>query len=89
MIVRCFPPNQKDLEILFSNTDITSIVKECQHDVRRMIHRLQYGKSDILPKYTMPPTGLCLEETFVRHQRMFDLPDPLEYHDDTQGIARS
>jgi DNA polymerase III delta prime subunit len=89
VIVRCFPPHQKDLEILFPNTDITSIVKECQHDVRRMIHRIQYGKSDTLPKYTMPPTGLGAEETFVRHQRMFGLPDPLEYRGDTQGTERS
>jgi DNA polymerase III delta prime subunit len=89
IIVRCFPPHQKDLEKLFPNTDITSIVKECQHDVRRMIHMLQYGKSDVLPKYTMPPTGLGLEETFVRHQRMFGLPDPLEYHGDIQDTAHS
>jgi len=88
-IVRCFPPHQKDIQTLFPKTDITSIVKECQFDVRRMIHRLQYGKSDVLPKYTMPPTGLSLEESFVRHQQMFELPDPLEYRGDKQGNEHS
>lgn len=89
IVVRCFPPHQKDLEHLFPHVDISSLVKECQHDVRRMIHRLQYGVSDILPKYTMPPTGLGLEETFLRYQRMFGLPDPLGYRGDTAGTERS
>ena len=89
MIVRCFPPHQKDIQNMFPNTDITSIVKECQFDIRRMMNRLQYGKSDSLPKYTMPPTGLSLEETFVRHQKMFGLHDPLGYHDDKPDNERS
>lgn len=90
-IVRCFPPRQNEIQSMFPNTDITSIVKECQFDVRRMIHRLQYGVSDILPKYTLPPTGLTAEETFIRHQKMFGLQDPLsrECHDDTPGTEHS
>jgi DNA polymerase III delta prime subunit len=90
-IVRCYPPRQQDIQTMFPDTDITSIVKECQFDVRRMIHRLQYGVSDTLPKYTLPPTGLSVEETFTRHQKMFGLKDPLalECHDDTQDNERS
>ena len=87
-IVRCYPPRTQEIQTMFPDTDITSIVKECQFDVRRMIHRLQYGKSDVLSKYTLPPTGLSAEETFIRHQKMFGLMDPLapEYHDDIQDI---
>ena len=95
-IVRCFPPRQHEIQKMF-NTDITPIIKECQFDVRRMIHRLQYGSSDILPKYTLPPTGLSAEETFIRHQKMFQLDDPLvlsalpppEYRGDKQDNVRS
>lgn len=89
-IVRCFPPRQHEIQSMFPNTDIAPIVKECQFDVRRMIHRLQYGQSDILPKFILPPTGLSIEESFIRHQRMFGLADPLgEYRGDKRGIARS
>ena len=89
-IVRCFPPRQHEIQKMF-NTDITPIIKECQFDVRRMIHRLQHGSSDILPKYTLPPTGLSAEETFIRHQKMFQLDDPLprEYRDDKQDNGHS
>lgn len=90
-IVRCFPPRQNEIQQMFPNTDITSIVKECQFDVRRIIHRIQYGQSDTLPKYILPPTGLSVEETFIRHQKMFGLKDPLalEYHDDIQDNEHS
>jgi DNA polymerase III delta prime subunit len=90
-IVRCFPPHQKDIQEMFPNTDITNIVKECQFDVRRIIHRLQYGKSDTLPKYTLPPTGLAIEDAFIQYERMFDLPENpvLECRDDTQGNEHS
>ena len=98
-IVRCFPPRQNEIQKMFK-TDITPILKECQFDVRRMIHRLQYGSSDVLPKYTLPPTGLSVEETFIRHQKMFQLDDPLasvqldfqqvpEYHVGKQDNGRS
>lgn len=88
-IVRCFPPKQQEIQSMFPKHDISSIVKECQFDVRRIMHRLQYGLSDQLPKYVLPPTGLSLEEGFIRHQKVFDLPDPLarEYHDDIQDNA--
>lgn len=88
-IVRCFPPRLNEIQTLFPHTEIQSFVKECQHDVRRIMHRVQYGKSDVIPKYVLPPTGLSIEETFIRKQRMFQLPDPLECHDDKQGSERS
>jgi len=93
-LVRCFPPRSQDLESLFPGVDVPTVLKECQHDVRRMMHRLQYGVSDIIPKYTAPPTGLPIETMFVMKQRMFQLPDPLEdlfreHHVDTLDIVRS
>jgi hypothetical protein len=75
-IVRCFPPRPGDFERMFPGVDVKTILKECQHDVRRVCHRLQYGKSDTLPKYTLPPTGLGIEDTFVRYQAMFQLKNP-------------
>lgn len=87
-IIRCFPPRPGDLQSLFPDTDVQSIVKECQYDVRRMYNRLQYGKSDIIPKYVLPPTGLPIEDSFTRRQKMFDLPDPLHAHrGDTPDIS--
>jgi hypothetical protein len=74
-IIRCFPPKTSDIQALFDVDETT--VKECQHDIRRVVHRLQYGLSDIIPKYSAPPTGLPIEKTFVLRQKMFDLPDPL------------
>jgi len=80
-IIRCFPPRSSDIEGLFPNENIDELIKECQHDIRRMFHRVQYGKSDVLPKYFFPPTGLPIEKTFVLKQKAFELPDPL-YRDD-------
>ena len=89
-IVRCFPPRAQELEFLFPDVDVTTVLKECQHDVRRMMHQIQYGTSDSLPKLNAPPTGLPIETMFVLRQRMFELPDPLhEYHGDTLGISHS
>lgn len=93
-LIRCFPPRSQDLESLFPGVDVPTVLKECQHDVRRMMHRLQYGLSDIIPKYNAPPTGLPAETMFVMKQRMFQLPDPLEvlireHRVDTLGISHS
>lgn len=93
-IIRCFPPRADDIEHLFPEQDVHELIRECQHDIRRMFHRVQYGQSDSLPKYAFPPTGLPVEKTFVLKQRAFGLPDPLENcwnecHDDILGIARS
>jgi len=76
-LIRCFPPRAVDIQPLFKNVDITSMLKECQHDIRRMMHRMQYGESYVIPKFNAPPTGLPIEKMFVMKQLMFGLPDPL------------
>jgi hypothetical protein len=88
-IVKCFPPRASELQLLFPDVDIQNLVKECQHDVRRVLHRIQYGQSDVISKFNIPPTGLSIEETFIRWQKMFNLQDPLECRDDTPDNAGS
>lgn len=88
-IVRCYPPKASDMQALFPHIDVHSLVKECQHDIRRIIHRVQYGQSYIIPKYPVPPTGLTIEETFIRRQAMFGLSDPLSHRNDKLGNAHS
>jgi len=87
-IVRCFPPRPQDIQSLFPDQDVPKLLKECQYDVRRMIHRIQYGASDDIQKYTLPPTGVASELSFVLKQRMFGLPDVLGCHADKQGTSR-
>jgi DNA polymerase III delta prime subunit len=53
-LVKCFPPRAQDIQTLFPDQDVPKLLKECQYDIRRMIHRIQYGISDILPKFTNP-----------------------------------
>ena len=70
--------------------DVEIFVKECQHDVRRLCNFVQYGKSDALPKFNVPPTGLPIEKMFVLRQEMFRLPDPFrEYHACKRDNVRS
>jgi hypothetical protein len=84
-IIRCFPPKASDIQTLFLGIDITDSIKECQHDIRKLIHMIQYGPSDQIPKYFAPPTGLTIERTFLLRQKMFDLPDCLlEYRSGIQ-----
>jgi replication factor C small subunit len=73
-LLRCFPPTIKDV-----SSEISQYLKECQHDIRRVFHRIQYGKSDILPKFILPPTGTPQEKAFIEIQNLFDLKDPLEH----------
>jgi len=81
-IIRCFPPRSVDIQKLF-NTDVSKQLVECQHDIRKLLHRIQYGESDILPKVLVPPTGIPIEKSFQMRQSMFDLPDSLhEYRVD-------
>jgi replication-associated recombination protein RarA len=88
--IRCFPPRASDLQSFFPNEDIPTLLKECHHDVRRMMHRIQYGRSDIIPKFVSPPTGLPLEQNFLMKQKMFGLTDPLhEYRNDRLDILHS
>jgi hypothetical protein len=83
-LIRCFPPKASEVQVIF-NTDITEIIKDCQHDIRKLTHRMQYGVSDVIPKYLAPPTGLPIEKAFVLRQKMFDLQDSLsEYRIDIQ-----
>jgi len=92
-IIRCFPPKPSEIEHLFPDDDVLELVKECQYDIRRMFHRVQYGKSDTLPKFLFPPTGLPVEKTFILRQTAFGLPDCLESlrgcRDDKQDNVRS
>ena len=53
-IVRCFPPKPADLAALFPGQDVAKLARQCKHDVRRMLQRLQYGESDPLPAATLP-----------------------------------
>jgi len=85
--IRCFPPRPQDIQTLFPKEDVPTLLKECQYDIRRMIHRIQYGVSDVLPKYTLPPTGLNPEMSFVLKQKMFGLPNVLECHDGTPDTS--
>jgi hypothetical protein len=89
-LIRCFPPRATDLETIFTNLDVSVLLKECQHDLRRVMHRIQYGESDTIPKYISPPTGLPIETMFVMKQKMFGLEDPLdEYQTDKQDNEHS
>ena len=88
--LRCFPPRAHDLQNFFQDQDVTSLLKDCNHDVRRMMHRIQYGESDTIPKFVSPPTGLAVEQMFLMRQSMFGLQDPFhEYRVDRLGIVRS
>jgi replication-associated recombination protein RarA len=75
-IIRCFPPRASDIQPLF-DMDVTDMLKECQHDIRKLIHRVQYGVSDPLPKFLVPPTGLSVEKAFMMRQEVFLLEDHL------------
>ena len=75
-IHRCMPLNARDIyENLktssyssVSFTEFQLIVKECQHDVRRLINRLQDGVSDVLRQ--TPLTGDPILD-LMKHQEMF------------------
>jgi replication-associated recombination protein RarA len=74
-IHRCMPLSAKDIyENLKSSYSSVSfaefqvIVKECQHDVRRLMNRLQYGVSDVLRQ--TPLTGDPIAD-LMKHQEMF------------------
>jgi hypothetical protein len=77
-IVKCYPPDIQQVKQLVNNVDL-SVITECQSDIRRIMHLMQYGKSYVIPKYTLPPTGTSPEDSFQTKQKMIGLPDPLEY----------
>lgn len=88
-ILRCYPPKASEVQHLFPGSDVPLILKECQHDIRRVFHKLQYGDSYVIPDFPLPPTGTSPELAFLWRQKMFDLPDPLGCHADKQGIGHS
>jgi hypothetical protein len=67
-IMRCFPPSASEVQHLFPTADAPLIMKECQHDIRRVFHRLQYGESYVIPNYSLPPTGTSVEMAFLWKQ---------------------
>jgi ATPase family associated with various cellular activities (AAA) len=88
--LRCFPPRATDMQGFFPNEDVQTLMKDCNHDIRRMLHRIQYGESDTIPRFVSPPTGLAVERLFVMRQLMFGLPDPFhEYRADRLDIGHS
>jgi len=88
-IVKCFPPRPQDIQKLFPSEDVPTLLKDCQYDIRRMIHRIQYGVSDTIPKYVSPPKNLAPELMFILKQKSFGLDDPLsEYHAGKRDISR-
>jgi hypothetical protein len=88
--IRCFPPRPADLQSFFPNEDVLTLMKESNHDVRRMLHRIQYGQSDPIPRFVSPPTGLAVERHFLMRQLMFGLPDPFhEYRGDRLDTGHS
>ena len=40
-ILRCYPPKPAELRGMFPDQEITALAKQCHHDVRRMLQRLQ------------------------------------------------
>lgn len=86
-VIRCFPLSVHDVQPLFPHADIETLLRECNHDIRRVYHRLQYGESYVIPKPKSIPTGQCPEITFRLQQEFYGLPDPLEYLGDRPDSA--
>jgi len=74
VIHRCMPLNAKTIyDTLHQHLDMTfqdfqTVVKECQFDVRRILHRVQYGISDKPQIVTM--TGDCIID-LLKQEEMF------------------
>jgi hypothetical protein len=89
-IIRCFPPNIENIKTKFPDVEnIDSMIVECKHDIRRLIHRIQYGSSYSIPLYPLPPTGSPYEMIFLWKQKMFGMQDPLECLYDIPDISHS
>ena len=91
-VLRCYPPKPSDLIPLFPGRDIAALAKSCQHDVRRMFQRLQYGESDTLPP-PAPLTKFSPELNDILRQKVWVEQDPLvvalECHRGKQGSGHS
>ena len=76
-ILRCFPPNPSELQALFPHQDVAVLAKQCKHDVRRILQRLQYGESETLPTAVLP-TNVSPEVFHILKQKMWTERDPME-----------
>lgn len=81
IIHRCMPcssavlyENLKPLLKNVSSDDFHQMTKECLHDVRRILHRVQYGQSD--PVRIRPLTGDPVKDAALQ-QDMFYGKDPI------------
>ena len=83
IIHRCMPLNSKTLydtlqkHIPVSYHEFQIIVKECQHDVRRILHRAQYGLSDKPQVVTM--TGDSITD-LLKQEEMFYKSSPIAHY---------
>lgn len=75
-VIRCHPPSPSDLTILFPNRDTAALAKEHQHDVRRILQSLQYGRSVVLPP-PAPLTKFSPEINDILRQKAWVREDPL------------
>jgi hypothetical protein len=86
-IINCYSPDLDQIKQLVKKNVDLSVINDCNSDIRRILNRMQYGVSYNIPKYSLPPTGTCPEETFLMKQKMFGLEDPLEYLYDKLDIS--
>ena len=91
-VIRCHPPKPSDLAILFPHHDTSALAKEYQHDVRRILQSLQYGRSEALPP-PAPLTKFSPELNDILRQKVWVEQDPLvvalECHRGKQGNVHS
>jgi len=91
-VIRCHPPKPSDLSTLFPDQDTSALAREYQHDIRRILQSLQYGRSEALPP-PAPLTKFSLEVNEILRQKAWVQDDPLlaglARHRDTLGNASS
>lgn len=75
-ILRCFPPSIAELTPLFPDHDLQALSKKCHYDVRRMLHSLQYGESEVLPP-PCPVFKQSPEVNEVLRQKTWFSKDPI------------
>lgn len=75
-IVRCYPPKASELLRMFPDHDVDKLARKFKHDVRRILHYLQYGDSDTLPSGSVPLESTP-EVSYILHQRRWSETDPM------------
>ena len=87
-VLRCFPPRAADMAAIFPHRDVEALAVECRHDIRRMLQRLQYGESAVLPK--APPVSLkwSPEVAHWMRQKTWTETDPILRAYETTASAR-